>query len=269
MHYYPKNPGDYIRDASHLTLLEHGVYNRLLDICYSSEVPLPNEIAKICRLTGAHTRKEREAVSSILDEFFTKTSEGFRHKRVERELVIYHLNAKKSAYAAWCREYRKVSPNGQVMDFESWATLSSDDRQRIIRPSDDDRTIIQPKPETNNQITSPSGEGGVGRPGVMKRGLEDSKINQSPTEEGERGRLRIARKGQPIDNDYLDSLSATYPYANVRQEFAKAQRWCEAKGKTLSRLRFVNWLNNIDPPPTVNGQLNPKSDSFFEGYVRS
>ena len=37
MNFYPRHIGDYIARASHLTLLEHGVYARLLDIYYSRE----------------------------------------------------------------------------------------------------------------------------------------------------------------------------------------------------------------------------------------
>ena len=40
MHYYRKHVKDYIADTSHLSLLEHGVYNILIDTYVLREKPL-------------------------------------------------------------------------------------------------------------------------------------------------------------------------------------------------------------------------------------
>ncbi len=73
MNYYKRHIGDYIRDTSHLTLLEHGAYTRLLDLYYVREAPLPDD--QVCRLVGARTPDEISTVKAILAEFFELVEE--------------------------------------------------------------------------------------------------------------------------------------------------------------------------------------------------
>ena len=40
MHYYKKHVKDYIADTSHLTMIEHGAYNILIDTYVLKEKPL-------------------------------------------------------------------------------------------------------------------------------------------------------------------------------------------------------------------------------------
>lgn len=88
MHYYQHNVGDYARDTSHLTVIEHGIYRLLLDWCYLNEKPIPTERAmRVGRGYPAETQ-------SVLSEFFTETPDGWEHGRVLREIEKYHRKAK-------------------------------------------------------------------------------------------------------------------------------------------------------------------------------
>jgi uncharacterized protein YdaU (DUF1376 family) len=70
MHYYSHNVGDYARDTSHLTIIEHGIYRLLLDWCYLNEKPIPTERAmRVGRGYPTETQ-------SVLSEFFTETADG-------------------------------------------------------------------------------------------------------------------------------------------------------------------------------------------------
>lgn len=80
MHYYQKNIGDYRAATAHLTLLEHGVYNWLIDTYYSNEQPLPLDERVLFRMSLARSEDEKQAVRDILDEFFIKTDAGCPHK---------------------------------------------------------------------------------------------------------------------------------------------------------------------------------------------
>lgn len=84
MNYYPHHIGDYLRDTSHLSLMEHGAYRRLLDLYYASERPLP--IDGVYRLVRAVTRQEKIAVDVVLREYFQKQSDGWHNKRADREI---------------------------------------------------------------------------------------------------------------------------------------------------------------------------------------
>lgn len=44
MNYYRRYSGDYLRDTSKLSVLEHGAYSLLLDYYYSEETPLPLDL---------------------------------------------------------------------------------------------------------------------------------------------------------------------------------------------------------------------------------
>jgi uncharacterized protein YdaU (DUF1376 family) len=85
VNYYERHLGDYARDTAHLTLLEHGVYNVLLDRYYITEQPIPADQAH--RIARARTKEERAAVDAVLSEFFTLDGGNYRQGRVDAEIA--------------------------------------------------------------------------------------------------------------------------------------------------------------------------------------
>jgi uncharacterized protein YdaU (DUF1376 family) len=107
LHYYTHNIGDYRRDTSHLTLLEHGVYRQMLDQYYLNEVPLTSDIDKLCRFLSVKTKEEKDAVTNVLQDFFDKTEDGYVHKRCDTTIQDYQKkidSASKAAKARWSKE---------------------------------------------------------------------------------------------------------------------------------------------------------------------
>ena len=107
MHYYTKHIKDYKTDTAHLTLLEHGVYNSLIDLYILTENPLEPNLQKLCRLVHAKTDDEIKAVENVLDEFFTESDDGYRQKKCDQELIrIFGKSesARKSAKQRWGSE---------------------------------------------------------------------------------------------------------------------------------------------------------------------
>lgn len=92
MNYYSFHIGDYLSATAHLSIIEHGAYRRLLDIYYIHESPLPDDVKQVYRLVGARGKEEREAVDSVLSEFFQSTPEGFRHDRCDHEIALCNKN---------------------------------------------------------------------------------------------------------------------------------------------------------------------------------
>lgn len=88
MNYYNRFPGDYLRDTLHLTLLEDGAYNRLLDIFYSTEKALPKNRDLMYRISRASSVEERAAIDHVIDLFFVETRWGFVNKRAQREIKL-------------------------------------------------------------------------------------------------------------------------------------------------------------------------------------
>lgn len=87
MNYYERYVGDYLRDTQHLSLLEHGAYNVLLDVYYANEQPLPAAMECVYRICRAVTKPEQAAVRSVCEQFFFVVADGTRHhNRCDREI---------------------------------------------------------------------------------------------------------------------------------------------------------------------------------------
>ena len=95
MHSYYRNIGDYAKDTRHLSLLEHGIFNLLIDTYYTNETPLPSDVAQVARRLGARSQEEIAAVEAVLNDFFTLESDGWHQTRCDQEIALYHANNEK------------------------------------------------------------------------------------------------------------------------------------------------------------------------------
>lgn len=110
MHFYEHQIGDYRRDTTHLSLLEHGVYRQLLDTYYLKEIPLTADLADLMRTHGARTPDEQQALKDVLRDFFTLSPDGYVHDKCERVLQRIYAKSEKaraSAEVRWERERAK------------------------------------------------------------------------------------------------------------------------------------------------------------------
>jgi uncharacterized protein YdaU (DUF1376 family) len=130
LNYYERHIGDYTRDTVHLSLMEHGVYSRLLDVYYTREQPLPPDPKAIERLIGARTKDEREAARVVLEEFFDLSTDGWHNKRCDEELARFNdkrLKAKRSADARWHGQQTQTGRNAN-------ASAEHDERNALQTP---------------------------------------------------------------------------------------------------------------------------------------
>ena len=87
--YFPLYPSDFEAKTSHLTMLEDGAYNRLLRLCWMTPgCSLPGDEAWIMRRARAHTDEEKQAVRTVLDEFFTTEKGRVQNPRLTREAML-------------------------------------------------------------------------------------------------------------------------------------------------------------------------------------
>lgn len=93
MNYYSFHIGDYRRDTTHLTLLEHGVYRQLMDWIYLDEKPIPKETDMVFRRLCARTDEEKSAVIVVLGELFELTESGYIQARCMGEISTYQGQA--------------------------------------------------------------------------------------------------------------------------------------------------------------------------------
>jgi uncharacterized protein YdaU (DUF1376 family) len=88
LNYYEKHLGDYLKNAAHLSLLEHGVYSRLMDVYYVQEAAIP--AAKAARLIAARSKEEIAALDLVLQEFFELRADGCWHQsRCDEDIAAY------------------------------------------------------------------------------------------------------------------------------------------------------------------------------------
>lgn len=102
MNYYKRHLGDYAKDTRHLSLAEHGAFTLLLDYYYATEKPIPDDRCE--RIANAYAESERQAVRTILKEFFVETPDGWRNAKADEviaEAQAKSLKAKQSAMARW------------------------------------------------------------------------------------------------------------------------------------------------------------------------
>lgn len=78
---------------------------------------------------------------------------------------------------------------------------------------------------------------------------------------------RPRKQPAQTDAEWLASLAASPAYAglDVGREYAKASEWCRVRTQTLSRQRFINWLNRADKPLTApaNAQRTATTGRHF------
>jgi len=137
MHYYSKNIADYRKDTGHLSLLEHGIYNQLLDTYYLCEKPI--ETQRVMRRLSIITQEEVSAFNTVLSDFFTVSECGnyHYHSRCDAEIAKYKAKADTSrvngSKGGRPRKPRKTQPV-------------------ILANPDVTQTKGNHKPITNNQV---------------------------------------------------------------------------------------------------------------------
>jgi uncharacterized protein YdaU (DUF1376 family) len=103
MNFYQFHIGDYASATRHLTWLEDAAYRRLLDVYYVKECPLPEDSRAIYRLVCASSSEEREAVDTVLSEFFSLTENGWSHSRCDAEISVMQDKKDKASQSAQAR----------------------------------------------------------------------------------------------------------------------------------------------------------------------
>jgi len=96
VNYYEHHIGDYDADTAHLSWLEDMAYTRLMRLYYRKEAPIPAAVADACRLVRAATKEHRQAVESVLHEFFTLAVDGWHQKRCDADVVRYQAKAERN-----------------------------------------------------------------------------------------------------------------------------------------------------------------------------
>ena len=213
MHYYSFNPKDYMSKTAFLEPMEDLAYRRMLDHCYLTELPLPEDVGEIAMLI--RMRSHTESIKVVLHYFFELTPQGYVCDRIARELAAYHSKsekAKASADARW-EKHRNKSKDlpKENPEFKSDANALRDECER--NANNKQRTNNQ-EPITSNQY-------------IYTFDLDYVNANL----------LKSGRK--PVDQKYIDQLQPQFELYYANQPMAD--------NKAL--VKFVQWImRNQDQP---------------------
>lgn len=145
MNYYPFHIGDYASATRHLTWDEDMAYRRLIDAYYTRETPIPTEKRQAYRLVMATTPEQRQAVDTILEEFFTETPDGWINSRCDEEIAAFKIKSQKASQSA---QSRWRNANAVQTDSERNANASTNACERI-------ETVCEGNaPKTNTNIST-------------------------------------------------------------------------------------------------------------------
>jgi len=89
MHYYKRNIGNYRRRTQHLSLLEHGIYNQMIDQYYLDEHALPADENRLFRMLSIKTKSEKNAARNVIADFFTLDGEFLTHPDCQKNVEAY------------------------------------------------------------------------------------------------------------------------------------------------------------------------------------
>lgn len=177
MNFYKRHLGDYAKKAGHLSALEHGVFNLILDGYYDREhAPTLTEAVRWAR---ARTEEEKGAVVAVLDEFFTEVDGRYVQSRVEEEIALYRQQAETNQKIAAERERRKRERrvDAAANDKSTNEHESCTDRTTTVAESSQDREpshkplAISHKPVSKTPHTPQGGIEPAPKPARASRGI--------------------------------------------------------------------------------------------------
>lgn len=151
MFYFKFHIGDYRRETSHLTLVEHGVYMTLMSTYYSDEKPLPKDERQLLRLAGARTAEEKQAVIDVVNEFFIPTETHWVHSRIDFELNEYQSKAETNRENGKKGGRPKNKPKENPDGFDSVKYKTQTESETKPKPNPEETLTNKPiNPLTNN-----------------------------------------------------------------------------------------------------------------------
>ena len=127
MHYYQHHIGDFQRDTASLSDSNTMAYLRLMWMYYDTEQPLPADAKKLAFKIGSN----QDSVQMILDTFFIKDEEVYRHKRCDKVLNEIYNKSEQARLAAKSRWDKNASAMQEQYDSNADALKIDTDALKI------------------------------------------------------------------------------------------------------------------------------------------
>ena len=192
MNYYEHHIGDYAEATAHLTFIEDATYSRLIRKYYATEKPLPMDVKFVQRLINARSKEEKNAVISVLNEFFTLTDDGWRQERCDHEIARFkdrQIKARRSAEGRW-------QPSSAEQILSDSTSNSVCDRNANALPTQCSPDTMHQSPNTNLH-TPDKQNNGVEKKNAGASNLSPAQMIQLFAKEG----IKI-----PLDDERINEM---------------------------------------------------------------
>jgi len=216
MQYYQFHLGDYISHTAHLEPLEDLAYRRLLDLYYSTEKPIPNDIPSVSR----RLRLGIDVIEIVLNEFFELSEAGWQNHRCNVEISKFNewIDKQKANGRKGGRPRKQPQDKPKKTHGKPIANPSKSDGKPIVKPP----TTHYPLPITHN----PTQEESAGFPEEFKDFLQE-KTAGTWTNDLQKWRGEYAKLSSQVDAD----LPAVFRWAkdNYKASVGAARWFIESK----------------------------------------
>lgn len=236
--------GDWMTSTVDLTPTERGVYFDLLCRYYEKERPLMQ--VECTRIARGYAPNEQEAMHYVLETFFTKDGDSYRHARCDEEISKMAATIekrKKAANARWSRDSAKSDrqksdscddANGMHLDMHEQCTCNANGMQTINH-----------KPQS---ITT------------TKEKVEKEKSNRDP----------LVPFPDSLPDDWKKSALETRTDIDPERVFLKLK--ARYVGTTMKkalktwRREFMNWIGRefSSTPPASKSKVAVIDEPYFE-----
>jgi uncharacterized protein YdaU (DUF1376 family) len=160
--WYKFAAAEYQIKTIHLTDAEDLAYRRLLDMAYLSEKPIPLDT----NLVSRRVRIDQDIVEQVLSEFFEKTAEGYRNRRVEEEVLAYQTIIERNLKGAKAAAQKAAERAAQGVKRRSPRTLTeptSDHQGNLEGSSENTIANLEGNQNKNKNISPLPPSGGFDR----------------------------------------------------------------------------------------------------------
>ena len=168
MHYYKFNVSSWAKDTGHLSLKEEAIYLRLINYYYDYEKPIPIKTQMVLR--KLRMADESETVDLILEEFFTKTKEGWAHHHCEKLITEYQKKAETN------RKNGKSGGRPKINDLEKPNGLQVETETEPSGNLNYKLSTKEPLTNNDNKYISPIGESVTKKPKSKKVEFDELKV---------------------------------------------------------------------------------------------
>jgi uncharacterized protein YdaU (DUF1376 family) len=246
MAWYPHFMSDYDRDTQHLSLMENGAYQRLLNYYYDKRQPLPADNDALFRISRAFKPEEQAAVQAVIKQFFNLEADGWHQKRADEEIEKAKQISAARAKAARIKTSGKTGPGHSEGKAENETPTSERDtpahalQNGCKTPAQVDAKQVHVQhishnTDHNTQLTDHNSQ---------------VTTHRKTTAVSRADEPRAGSRSKPCDDDFIAELQASeaYKMLNVRLTYNRMLIWCQRNKKQATQNRLIGWLNREDLP---------------------